>query len=191
MAFWSTGKTEPKRNFRFQVQITGLIDDETTDDIIWWAKTVTTPSYEVSSVEHDYMDNKYYFPGRVTWNDVSLTMVDPISVDAVKLTNKLLVNSGYTVKTNELDVVTMSKIKATGTALKSFKIMIYQADGGTPIETWTLNHPFITSAKYGDLDYSSDDLRTVELTIKYDWASCEQSADSSQFKFGDGTAIDV
>jgi hypothetical protein len=24
----------------------------------------------------------------------------------------------------------------------------------------------------GDLDYSSDDLRTVEMTVRYDWAEC-------------------
>ena len=186
MAFWSTGQTEPKRNFRFQVQITGLADQGAPSDIIWWAKSVTTPSFEVSSTEHDYLDNKYYFPGRVTWNDVTLTMVDPISVDAVKLTNKLLVSSGYTVKTSQTDIKTMSKKQAIDTAIKDIKIMIYDAahTGGAPIETWTLNNAFITTAKYGDLDYSSDDLRTVEITVKYDWATCEQQGTESQFKFG-------
>jgi len=43
---------------------------------------------------------------------------------------------------------------------------------GIPIEIWTLNNAFIKSAKYGDLDYSSDDLRTVEMTFRYDWATC-------------------
>ena len=35
-----------------------------------------------------------------------------------------------------------------------------------------LQQPFIKSAKFGDLDYSNEDLRTVDLTIRYDWASC-------------------
>jgi len=179
MAFWSTNDTEPKRNFRFQVQITGLTDLGAPTDILWWAKTVTTPSFDVSEVEHNYLDNKFYFPGRVSWNEVSMTLVDPISVDAVKLTNGLLVKSGYIIKANETSLKTMSKEQATNTAIKSMMISILNAEGA-PIEQWLLNNPFIKSAKYGDLDYSSDDLRTVEMTIRYDWATC--STDVTQFE---------
>jgi len=174
MAFWSTNDVEPKRNFRFQVQITGLSDLGAPTDILWWAKTVTTPSFDVSEVEHNYLDNKFYFPGRVSWNEVSLTLVDPISVDAVQLTNKLLEKSGYVVKANEFSLETMSKVKATATAIKGMKITIMDAEG-FPIEEWTLNNVFIKSAKYGDLDYSNDDLRTVEMTVRYDWATCENN----------------
>ena len=177
MAFWSTNDTEPKRNFRFQVQITGLTDLGAPTDIVWWAKTVTTPSFDVSEVENNYLDNKFYFPGRVSWNEVSLTLVDPISVNAVKLTNDLLINSGYIVKANETSLKTMSKDQATNTAIKSMMINILSAEGA-PIEQWLLNNPFIKSAKYGDLDYSSDDLRTVEMTVRYDWATCSTGGDN-------------
>jgi hypothetical protein len=175
MAFWSTNDVEPKRNFRFQVQIKGLTDLGAPTDILWWAKTVTTPSFDVSEVEHNYLDNKFYFPGRVSWNEVTLTLVDPITVDAVQLTNRLLEASGYSVKSNEMSVATMSKIKATSTALQAMIITILNADGD-PIEQWQLNNPFIKSAKYGDLDYSSEDLRTVEMTIRYDWATCSNDS---------------
>jgi hypothetical protein len=177
MAFWTSAESEPKRNFRFKVTIgTGAAS------VLWWAKTVTTPSFEVSSVEHDFLDNKYYFPGRVTWNDVSLTLVDPITIDAVSVTNKYLVDSGYAVKdetTATNTPPTISKKKAAGPngPFRDFKIEVMDAEGKV-IEAWTLNNPFITSAKYGDLDYSSDDLRTVELTIKYDWASCDTSGNN-------------
>jgi len=174
MAFWSTNDVEPKRNFRFQVQIIGLSDVGAPTDVLWWAKTVTTPSFEVSETEHDYLDNKFYFPGRVTWSEVSMTLVDPISVDAVKITNKLLEASGYTVKANENSQTTMSKMKATNTALKRIIISVMNADGD-PIEQWQLNNPFIKSAKYGDLDYGNDELRTVEMTIRYDWATCNNT----------------
>ena len=173
--FWSTNNVEPKRNFRFQVQITGLTDLGAPTDILWWAKTVTTPAFDVSEVEHNYLDNKFYFPGRVSWNEVSLTLVDPISVDAVQITNRLLEASGYTVKANHFSLETMSKVKATSTAIKGMNIIIMDAEG-FPIEEWTLNNPFIKSAKFGDLDYSSDDLRTVEMTIRYDWATCSNDS---------------
>ena len=173
--FWSTGDAEPKRNFRFQVQITGLTGG---NDVLWWAKTVTTPSFDVSEVEHNFLDNKYYYPGRVSWNEITLTLVDPISVDAVRLTNKLLLDSGYVIPAGVPSTLaqksTISKVKATNNALKEITISILNAEGKA-IEVWTLNNPFIRSAKYGDLDYSSDDLRSVEMTIRYDWATCDTS----------------
>lgn len=185
MAFWTdqgAAGVEPKRNFRFKVQITGIQQGK---DVLWWAKTVSTPSFEVSEVEHNFLDNKFYFPGRVSWNEVSLTLVDPISIDAVQITNDLLINSGYSIKDEQSAVTpkTLSKNKATGTALQSIIISILNADG-TAIEVWTLNNPFIKSAKYGDLDYSSDDLRTIEMSIRYDWASCTTTDGTERFVAG-------
>lgn len=175
MAFWSQNNVEPKRNFRFKVEITGLEENS----VLWWAKTVTTPSFDVSETEHDFLDNKYYFPGRVTWNEVSLSLVDPISVDAVQLTNSLIEGANYQVPSNipasEGDFSTISKAAATG-ELGQVIITILDASGKN-IEQWTLNNAFLKSAKYGDLDYSNDDLRSVELTIRYDWATCDSQGD--------------
>ena len=170
--FWSTNNVEPKRNFRFQVQLGG-----TDAPILWWAKTVTIPAYDVSEVEHNYLDNKFYFPGRVSWNEVSMTLVDPISVDAVAQTNKILVDMGYTVKADETNKETMSKAKAAAQngPLPTVVISVLNAEG-VAIEVWTLKNAFLKSAKFGDLDYSSDDLRTVEMTVRYDWAECDTSA---------------
>jgi hypothetical protein len=170
MAFWSTGETTPKRNFRWLVTM--------NDKIQWWAKTVTTPAYEVSEVEHDFMDNKYYYPGRVTWNEISLTLVDPAGdpEDVVANTLSIISESGYTLKNANAEGSFISK-KSANEALKGIKIDVLDADG-VELETWTLKNPFIKSAKYGDLDYSSDDLRTVELSIRYDWATCEFKKDT-------------
>jgi hypothetical protein len=168
MAFWTANDVEPKRVFRFQVQLGAT----TSAPVLWWAKTVTTPSFDVSEVEHNYLDNKFYFPGRVSWNEVSLTLVDPISIDAVSETNQILKDSGYVVKNDVTSKKTMSKKQAASGPLTTLKITVMDAEG-KPLEIWTLKNPFIKSAKFGDLDYSSDDLRTVEMTIRYDWAECE------------------
>ena len=162
MAFWTSKDAAPKRNFRFLVQMGA------NQEVIWWAKTVSTPSFDVAEVEHDYLDNKYYFPGRVTWQEVSMTLVDPVSPDAVKITNDYIIGSGatpnYKVKDEADNETTVSKAKAVD-ALGTVTIMVLNAEGDA-IETWTLKNAFIKSAKYGDLDYSSDDLRTIELTMR-------------------------
>jgi len=175
MAFWSTAEVEPKRGFRFLIQI--------GDDVVWWAKQVNTPSFDVGEVEHSFMGNKYYFPGKVSWSEVSLTLVDPVSPDAVHKTNQYLIGSGYMIPDGTIDAgteqaETISKVKAIDTGLKSVLIQVLNADGDV-IEKWTLNNPFVKSVKFGDLSYEDDALRTVELGIRYDWASCE---------FGPGSA---
>jgi hypothetical protein len=53
---------------------------------------------------------------------------------------------------------------------------------GNPIETWKLQNPFIKSAKYGDLDYSNDELRTITLGLRYDWATCDIDGVEKQFE---------
>ena len=55
MTFWNESSLAPMRNFRWQLQITGF----TGNDIVWWAKTVNVPSFDVSETTHDYFDNKY------------------------------------------------------------------------------------------------------------------------------------
>jgi hypothetical protein len=174
MAFWSTADVEPKRGFRFLVQI--------GTDVVWWAKQVSTPSFDVGEVEHSFLGNKYYFPGKVSWTEVSLTLVDPVSPDAVFKTNEYLVNSGYMIPSEESmgegQAETISKKKATEVGLKLINIQVLNADGDI-IEDWSLNNPFIKSVKYGDLSYEDDSLRTIELGIRYDWATCIFGAGSA------------
>jgi hypothetical protein len=174
MAFWTQAGTEPKRNFRWRVTIISENSDSSEiGGVLWWAKTVTTPSFDVSETEHAYLGGKYYFPGKVSWSEVTLSLVDPISPDAVGMTNQLLINSGYMVpdSTGDGQFHTISKNRSIATGLTQIQIEVLNA-AGAPMETWTLQQPFIKAAKFGDLDYSSEDLRTVDLTIRYDWATC-------------------
>ena len=180
--FWTDGSVEPKRNYRYLVTFTGtqgatgpttVLDSV---DVIWFAKNVTVPSFNVTSVTHDFLDNKYYYPGRVEWQTVSLTLVDPVSPDAVEFVNEILTNTGYKIKGKQAAKIgnaeTISKSGAIKAGLGNLTIDIIN-ESGEALETWKLQNPFIESAKFGDLDYTNDELRTVELTIKYDWATCD------------------
>ena len=187
MSFWTDGSVEPKRNYRYLVTFTGTqgaTENKTVLDatnVIWFAKNVTVPSFNVTSVTHDFLDNKYYYPGRVEWQTISLTLVDPVSPDAVEFVNEILTNTGYKIKGQGaakistgagLGATTISKSGAIKAGLGNLTIDIIN-ENGESLEQWKLQNPFIESAKFGDLDYTNDELRTVELTIKYDWATCD------------------
>jgi hypothetical protein len=179
MAFWTEQATEPKRNYRFLVEITNL-GAAGADSVQWWAKTFKVHSYAVSETEHDFMDNKYYFPGRLTWEDVTLSLVDPVSPNAVALTNQVIVESGYNVKAKgDLNAPqTMSKGKAVN-ALGDVKVSILNSDG-TTIEEWTLKNSFIKAVTFSDLAYDNDELRTIDITFRYDWAVCDNNGPGAQ-----------
>ena len=49
---------------------------------------------------------------------------------------------------------------------------IVQVDSdGKPMETWTLWNAFAKEVNFGGtLEYGNDDLTTITMTVRYDWA---------------------
>ena len=177
--FWSEKSSniiEPKRKYRFLVEILAFLDKpDVTTSVVWFAKSATIPSYTVTSVTHKFLDNQYHFPGHVEWNEVSVKMVDPVSPDAVFLTHSILGNSGYLVPAApDGSYATMSKKKsAFGAALQGMIISQLNADGQV-IEKWTLQNPFLSGVEFGEFVYEGDDIREIDMKFKYDWSTCEK-----------------
>ncbi len=172
MAFWSTslatGTKDPKRKFRFKVIFNGL--DNAGDGVIWWAKTINKPNYTVSESDHTYLNHKFYWPGRVEWQPITLALVDPVSPNATAQLGALIRAAGYVIPAKSDMLETMSKGKAA-TSLGGVQIVQIDAEGNA-IETWTLKNPFIKSVKFGDLDYTGDELVQIDMELRYDWAEC-------------------
>lgn len=181
MPFWSKDHSEdrtlddPKRKFRFKVEFQG-INSPQGGALMWYAKTVSKPSFQISSAEHKYLNHTFYYPGSVTWQEVSLTLVDPVNPDMAATLSDIIVAGGYSPPSNALDLVSMSKAKASS-ALGN--VIITQLDSdGKALETWTLWNSFITELKFGDLEYGADDLTELSVTLKYDWARIETRGNS-------------
>ena len=181
MPFWSKDHSQdrtlddPKRKFRFKVEFQG-INSAQGGALMWYAKTVSKPSFQISSAEHKYLNHTFYYPGSVTWQDVSLTLVDPVDPDMAATLSDIVVAGGYSPPTDPTDLVSMSKAKASS-ALGT--VIITQLDSdGKALETWTLWNSFITELKFGDLEYGADDLTELSVTLKYDWARVETDGNS-------------
>jgi len=170
--FWTDPGVEPKRNYRFRVSIGA---SGTQFGTIWYAKSADKPKFDQDVLEHDYLNHKFKFPGRVKWADVTVTLVDPVSPDAMSKTLLMLESSGYVVPQTKAmvfpsDTGTLSK-KAAVEALASVEIAQLDHDG-MPLETWTLKNAFLKNAEFEKLDYGSEDMSTITLTLSYDWATC-------------------
>ena len=50
-------------------------------------------------------------------------------------------------------------------------VVIEELNGfGGLVGSWTLQNSFLTKASFGNLDYSTEDILNVDITIRYDWA---------------------
>ncbi len=167
MAFWSEKTVEPKRKFRWLLYWSGVPQ--------FVVKSVKKPAYAVASTAHQFLNYEFNYPGRVTWEDISITIVDPVNPDSTKSLYKILENSGYVIPSNYNEAVaaTISKkgmVDALGTEIKLSQL---DADGTVPIETWVIKNPLITSVDFDTLDYSADELLNITVGIKYDYATIE------------------
>lgn len=181
MAFWNDRNLEPKRNFRWILKVDGIP--------YYYIKEVNRPSYEVSVAEHKYINHTFYFPGRVTYNEVSFKLVDAASPDAAETLRQMLFAGGYRLPTNS-EVATQSITKQGGvTALGDVQIVMMGGGGvigsnadtptsnnpnthtaGDALEYWTLHNAFITNIEFSQLTYESDDLADVTVKLRYDYA---------------------
>ena len=169
MAFWTDMQgQDPKRQYRWVMRIASIP--------AYVVKKVNKPSFTVTEVEHKYLNHTYYYPGRVTWNSVTMTIADPIDPDVASTIANIVRNSGYKPALDETEVSTISKQGAVNSLGNQIEIVQLDADGNA-VETWKLINPWIKDAKFGDLDYEGDDMTDVEIELRYDWAELITASD--------------
>lgn len=158
MAFWSTNNSEPLRKFRFIV---------TFGEELWYAKSVSKPSFDVSTSEYQLVNHKIKYPGVVTWNDIDIVIVDTKEKKKGLAYYKDIVANGYNFSGGANDGI----MKKLSVLWSSKDVLITQlGSDGKKVEEWKLINPFVKSIKFGDLDYSSDDLVEITITVTYDSA---------------------
>ena len=181
MPFFTANNFQPKRKFRFSVHFRDL-----GEDLVFMAKTAQKPSYNIESTSHRFLNHEFKFPNIVQWQDVSISFVDAVDPNIGSKFYDTLINMGYllpsTIDQYKGAVTKQTSVGAIG------GVVIRQLDGGgvvglqeagagatqldpSVVDEWELINAWITSCKFGEgLDYSSNDLVTVDLTLKYDFA---------------------
>jgi len=165
--FWADQFTEPKRSYRYVLANMRGIPQ-------WIIKTVKKPSLTITETEHSFINYKFYYPGRVEWAPIDITLVDPVSPDASATLMELVRDMGY-VYPSDVDqgsIITISKKKSIEALGNQIYINQIDADGMGVIESWELKNPWISSLDFGQLSYEDDGIVDIAVTIRYDWARC-------------------
>jgi len=168
MHFWSDNISEPKKNYNWVMSFNAIPH--------WVLKTATKPNFTITESSTNFLGHTFYHPGRVEWQAIDVTLGDPVQPDSAASLMNLLRQMGYDYP-DGLDYADGKKGKGpTGiskkravAAMGETKITQLNADGEA-LEEWALINPFITKAEFGSLDYASDDMAEVSVTIRYDYA---------------------
>ena len=163
-SFWSDPNLEPKRNFRFVLYMGGVPT--------WVIKKVKKPSFEVGEAEHQYLNHTFYYPGRVKWSEIDITLVDPVDPDATMTMQQILHDSGYFFPTDPNSTQSISKVGAVA-SMGNLNISMLDAEGNA-IETTKLYNPWIKKVDFSELSYDNEDLTELTLTVRFDYAESRQ-----------------
>ena len=143
---------EPKLKNRFIMQIDGIN--------AYLIKSMNRPSLENDEVVLEHMNVTRYVKGKSRWQPLEIMLYDPVVPSAaqqviewIRLHHESVTGrDGYSdfykknITFNLLDPV------------------------GAVVEEWELKGAFITSANFGDMDFSSSDPAEITLSLQYDYA---------------------
>ncbi len=177
------GGFQPKRAFRFLVSFTEL------SNLTFMVKTCNKPAYTIKAANHQILNHQFNFPGKVTWNEVSMEFVDAVDPNVGSKFYNALLNAGYVNPVSETSLLTgITKVQATSTL---GEVRIKQLDGGGVIvpagfdpgdiegivddtrivEEWTLKNSWLSNVDFGKLTYATEDLVSITCKIIYDYAT--------------------
>jgi hypothetical protein len=161
-SFWASSKIEPKRQHRWLIQFV------TAGWSSHVAKKVGRPSYTIGETEHKFLNHSFWYPGRITWEAIDVEIVDlGGEQDSTLKLYEALRTAGY-IFPDSSGEETISKKQAV-TALGEVSIQELDA-AGTPASKFILHNAWISKAQLGDLDYSGEELVSLTLTLRYDFA---------------------
>lgn len=152
---------ESKRQHRWTFTVDLLSGDKSGTSCTTYLQKAARPKYtlEVAEMHHD--QEVAYFAGKSKWEPIGLTFYDiSKSVDSSKQIwewiQKVINIPG--VQVNAPD------------EYKKFSHTSMNDGLGTSVETWDIYNSWPTETNWNDLDYTSSEIATIDVSLKFDRA---------------------
>ena len=143
-------KFEPKRKNRWVFAIEGI------DAFLM--KSASRPSYTIGEQEVNWINSKRYLAGKATFDQLSVTLHDPIAPSGAQQVMEWIRTHHETVSG-----------RAGYADFYKRDIQLKLLDPvGTVVEFWDIKGAFLTSADFGGLDYGTDDPTEISLSMRFD-----------------------
>lgn len=143
-------KFEPKRKFRWILQIEGI------DAFL--LKTAARPTFTTEETMIAWNNATRYLAGRTVFEPMELVLWDPIAPSGAQ------------------QVMEWIRVHYESVSGRSGYADFYKRDiqlkmldpVGTVVELWDIKGSWIVSSNYGDLDFTNSDPADITLSIRYD-----------------------
>ena len=165
------GVLHPKLKNKWRVLFMGLggvsgSNAGVTNDLSLQVVTVDRPNVQFEEVKLDRYNSSVYVPGKHSFDPCSMTVEDDITNRASNAIQTQLE------KQQRLIGATGPWLNTEGTALAyKFSMKLELLDGNEAmVEQWVYEGCYIASVNYGNMDYSTSDKVTIDLSVRYDHA---------------------
>ena len=158
------GLLMPKLQYRFRVNFLNFGTSASTNELTKQVIDVTRPSVSFGEINIPVYNSTMYLAGRHEWQPLTINVRDDATGSVSKLVGQQL--------QKQMDFVEQASA-ATGQDYK-FQTNIEILDGGNGtavpqvLETWECYGCYLKTANYGALNYGSNEIATIALTIRYD-----------------------
>jgi hypothetical protein len=143
---------QPKQSHRFIMYVDGIP--------AFMIKDVDRPNVTNTKVTLDHINTKRHVTGKAEWQDITLTLYDPIVPSGVQATMEWF-RLHYESVTGRAGYADFYKKDVTINVLGPI---------GDKVEEWTLKGALITTLTPSKMDWATDDFSTVTLGLAYDYA---------------------
>jgi len=175
MAFWSAPNSRPKLSFRW------LASFGVGDSIVrtYTLRSFQRPSFSIATSEYVWLNDVNFKPGVLSWNPIEITVTDGESGEENNAKNLIaaLNQSGYQTANISQPRSTIEKGKSS-TALGGQVVLTQINAEGASIEEWILINPFLEAVNFGQGNYGAEEIITLSITIRYDYAQYNSLADT-------------
>jgi hypothetical protein len=161
------GMLMPKLKYRFRVFFENLGVSKPTTELTKQVVSVSRPNLTFEEIAIPVYNSTLKLAGRHSWADITCSVRDDATGEVSRLIGEQL--------QKQMDFLEMASASSGIDYKFTTKIEILDGGNGAAdpvvLETWELYGCYLKGANYGDLNYSSNEAVTVEMSIAYDNAN--------------------
>jgi hypothetical protein len=158
------GLLMPKLQYRFRVNFLNIGTSASSVELTKQVVDINRPQISFDEITLPVYNSTLYLAGRHSWTELTVNLRDDAQGSVSKIVGQQI--------QKQLDMVEQASA-ATGQDYK-FQTNIEILDGGNGtavpqvLETWECYGCYLKTANYGALNYGSNEVATIALTIRYD-----------------------
>ncbi len=129
------------------------------------------PNVSFKEYQAEHMHETIYFPGKVEWQNVELSLYDIKCTDSpIYDWMKLIYDPDPAANNNKGFYGPSLAVDPGGIQYKTTAAVTLYNGCGVALEQWIYQNAFPAKIDWGDLDMTSNELTTVDLTLRFDRA---------------------